>query len=132
MAEKKPEKKATEYVVLRGDDAAGPFSVVGNYLAQGQTAAKRLAVIAEKERDTDPESDFFIAVPASSFVPEKPVAKWVITFEGADGSEHVEADDDDDAADQNGTGEASEAEAATLAAVAADPDPDEFPPTLED
>lgn len=106
MAAKKQEKRPTAYVVLRSTDPAGPFSVVGNYTAQGQSAAKKLAVIDEQEKETNPESDFFIAVPASSFAPEKPVVKWVITFEGVDGAESSEdADEGDDDAEADDAGD---------------------------
>ncbi len=78
MAVKKT--KATKYVVLRGADPIGPFSIVGTWTTNGQNAAKKAAARAENEAERDPESAFFVAVPASSFYPQKPVLELTITF----------------------------------------------------
>lgn len=78
MAVKKT--KATKYVVLRGAEATGPFTVVGSWTTNGQNAAKKAAARAENEAERDPESAFFVAVPASSFYPQKPVLELTITF----------------------------------------------------
>ena len=86
-------KKMTEYVVLKGDSPTGPFSVVGNHTTQGQSAAKKSAAADEVSSGGDPEKSFFVAVPASSFAPQKPVVQMLITFVADDGS--IEEDDAD-------------------------------------
>lgn len=90
MAAKKQEKKPTAYVVLTAESADGPYDVVGRYTAHGQLAVKKLAAGDVK----DAENLFFIAVPASSFYPQKPVVQMVITFLDAEGAEEQESEDE--------------------------------------
>ena len=91
---KKVEKKATTYVVLRSESQTGPFNVVGNWTTNGQISAKKAAAAQEAEAGNDPEKDFFVAVPASSFYPQKPTVQMVITFLSDDGSEEPEVDEE--------------------------------------
>ena len=91
---KKVEKKATTYVVLRSETLTGPFSVVGNWTTNGQISAKKAAAAQEAESGNDPEKAFFVAVPASSFYPQKPTVQMVITFLSDDGSEEPEVDEE--------------------------------------
>ena len=101
MAVKKVEKKPTEYVVLRSDTARGPFTVLGNYKTHGQVAAKKAAVVALGPDDEGLETSFFVAVPASSFYPQKPSVTMTVTFLSEDGTEAPEDDDDVDPADDD-------------------------------
>lgn len=87
---KKVEKKPTEYVVLRGKETTGPFDPVGNFAAYGQIAAKKAAAATLGE---DAMSWYFVAVPASSFYPQKPVVQMTITFLSAEGTEEPEVDE---------------------------------------
>lgn len=89
-APKKVEKKPTEYVVLRGKETTGPFDPVGNFAAYGQIAAKKAAAATLGE---DAMSWYFVAVPASSFYPQKPVVQMTITFLSAEGTEEPEVDE---------------------------------------
>jgi len=98
---KKVEKKATTYVVLRSESQTGPFSVVGNWTTNGQISAKKAAAAQEAEAGNDPEKDFFVAVPASSFYPQKPTVQMVITFLSDDGKEEEEPDDDEAPEDED-------------------------------
>jgi hypothetical protein len=117
MATKKVEKKPTEYVVLRSDTARGPFTVLGNYKTHGQIAAKKAAVVELGPDDEGLETSFFVAVPASSFYPQKPSVTMTVTFLSEDGTEAPEDDDDpvEDDADPE-----------------SDPEPDPAPPSLAD
>lgn len=92
------EKKATNYVVLYADTAAGPFTVHSNQTTFGQANAKKAAAadMATSGGDLNPEDLFFVAVPASSFAPQKPVIQMVITFLNEEGvADESEGDDDD-------------------------------------
>ena len=109
MAVKKVEKKATTYVVLRSESLTGPFNVVGNWTTNGQISAKKAAAAQEAEQGNDPEKDFFVAVPASSFYPQKPTVQMVITFLSDDGKEEEEPDEDESPEDD----ESPEAESET-------------------
>jgi hypothetical protein len=100
MAVKKIEKKPTEYVVLRSDTATGPFTVVGNHTTHGQIAAKKAAALLDSTTGQDPEKSFFVAVPASSFWPQKPVVQMTITFLTDEGKD---AGDEEDASEDEGT-----------------------------
>jgi hypothetical protein len=81
-------------VVLRSESLTGPFNVVGNWTTNGQISAKKAAAAQEAEQGNDPEKDFFVAVPASSFYPQKPTVQMVITFLSDDGSEEPEVDEE--------------------------------------
>jgi hypothetical protein len=99
MAVKKIEKKPTEYVVLRSDTPTGPFTVVGNHTTHGQIAAKKAAALQDSTTGLDPEKSFFVAVPASSFAPQKPVVQMTITFltdEGKDAVDEEEVEEVED------------------------------------
>jgi hypothetical protein len=87
----KTEKKPTEYVVLRGEEATGPFLPMGNFAAYGQIAAKKAAAANLGE---DAMQWYFVAVPASSFYPQKPVVQMTITFLSAEGTEEPEVDEE--------------------------------------
>lgn len=80
MAVKKSDKKPTEYVVLRSGLPTGPYDIVGSQTAHGQVAAKRAAALQDSAQGNDPEKSFYVAVPASSFAPQKPVVQMTITF----------------------------------------------------
>ena len=115
---KKVEKKATTYVVLRSESQTGPFNVVGNWTTNGQISAKKAAAAQEAEAGNDPEKDFFVAVPASSFYPQKPTVQMVITFLSDDGKEEEEPDEDEAPEDD----ESPEAESETLEEDPSEPD----------
>jgi hypothetical protein len=102
MAVKKVEKKATTYVVLRSETLTGPFSVVGNWTTNGQITAKKAAAAQEAESGNDPEKAFFVAIPASSFYPQKPTVQMVITFLSDDGSEEPEDESETEEQDEPG------------------------------
>ena len=53
---------------------------MGPQTAHGQIAAKRAAALVDASKDLDPEKSFYVAVPASSFVPQKPSVQMTITF----------------------------------------------------
>lgn len=99
-APKKPEKKPTEYVVLRSDATTGPWTVIGNFSAFGQIAAKKLAAAEVSAKGSNAESNFFVAVPASSFYPQKPVVQMTITFLSAEGTEEPEVDEETEAEEE--------------------------------
>lgn len=113
--------KATKYVVLRGDEANGPFTVLGNWTTNGQSAAKKAAALAEKEAGRDPEEGFFIAVPASSFYPQKPIMQLVITFAAVEEEEEAE---DAEVSD--------EAELEEIPGLGAEAEEEEIDPALEE
>jgi hypothetical protein len=71
--EDKKQKVMTNYVVLASENAKGPWDVLGDYSAHGQMAAKRQA--AEEAGKEVAEKLYFIAVPLSSYVPQKPALK---------------------------------------------------------
>jgi hypothetical protein len=111
---KKQQKRSTKYVVLRGPGQEGPFDVVGTWTTTGQLAAKRAAAEADKEKGHDPEGSFYAAVPRSSFYPEKPTLRLLITFSAGEDEEEEEVDeesvpvatlDEDDGADETDTAE---------------------------
>ena len=91
----KPEKKQTSYIVFRSEAQTGPFYVVGNYMTHGQIAAKKAAALGIASVGEDAESSYFVAVPASSFYPQKPTVQMMITF-SADGREDDEPEEDDE------------------------------------
>lgn len=84
----KPETKAakqkvtTKYVVLTSESSEGPWSPLGNFDAHGQMAAKKHA--AEKVGKETAESLYFIAIPASSYAPQKPALKVTTQIAFAD------------------------------------------------
>ena len=65
-------KNTTDYVVLSSKTPDGPWEKEGEYSAHGQMAAKKLAAAAIGEDATEL---FFIAVPASSYLPQQPKVK---------------------------------------------------------
>jgi hypothetical protein len=115
MAVKKVEKKPTEYVVLRSIDLRGPFTVIGNFTTHGQIAAKKAAAAELAHKGEEPEANFFVAVPASSFYPQKPVVQMTITFLSAEGTEEPEVDDEpeDESEDEPDEDESPEQEEET-------------------
>lgn len=83
VTEKEPdEKKPTTYVVLAGASEEGPWEKVGTFEGHGQTAAKKAAVTALTEQGTNANDYWFLAIPVSSYVPEKPQVKvtTVVSF----------------------------------------------------
>jgi hypothetical protein len=76
--------------------------VFGNQTTQGQLAAKRAAANEAKGRGLDPETLFFAAVPASSFVPEKAVVTIVITFQSDDGTDGPDEEEEVEDAAEDG------------------------------
>lgn len=85
-AEEAAEKKPTVYVVLAGRSKQGPWERLGGedrtFEGHGQTAAKKAAVAALVENGTDANEFWFLAIPASSYVPESPQVKTttVVSF----------------------------------------------------
>jgi hypothetical protein len=75
----KKKQKETEYVVLSSAAESGPWAVVGDFMAHGQLAAKKLAAEKIGDRATN---NYFIAIPTSSYAPQRPAVKTttVITF----------------------------------------------------
>lgn len=94
----KAEKKPTEYVVLRSAAADGPYDIVGNQTTHGQLNAKRAAAQQDSATGIDPEKQFYVAVPASSFVPQKPQIQMTITFISESGGvdEDVEEEEEEE------------------------------------
>lgn len=84
--------KSTEYVVFRSEDRDGPFELVGTYVTQGQTNAKREG--AKTVGIEDAEKYFFTAIPTSSFRPEKPSITLQISFATEDAVEETPEDDE--------------------------------------
>lgn len=81
-AKETEEKKPTKYVVLWGESEDGPWNKLGEYAGHGQTAAKKEAIAEITEKGTKASNYWFLAVPASSYVPEKPSVKvtTVVSF----------------------------------------------------
>lgn len=75
----KGEKSLTKYYVLAGEDKKGPYTLVGLVEASGQMAAKKAAVISVNEKSGDAGKQYFIAIPASSWIPQKPSVEVVTT-----------------------------------------------------
>lgn len=69
--QEQPKKKnETRYVVMTAAEKTGPWTPVGEFLAHGQAHAKQLAARAMEVSEND--GLWFIAIPASSYVPKKP------------------------------------------------------------
>lgn len=95
--------KSTEYVVFYSEARDGPFTMVrssspgGTFVAQGQQNAKRegaKAVGAESDDGIEAaEKYFFMAVPSSSFRPERPSITLQITFATEDAADAAEDDE---------------------------------------
>lgn len=81
-AKETEEKKPTSYVVLAGAAEDGPWERIGTFEGHGQTAAKKAAVTALTAQGTDANAYWFLAIPISSYVPEKPSVKvtTVVSF----------------------------------------------------
>ena len=75
----KTEKIPTKYIVMTSEGADGPWEKVGAFEGHGQMGAKKAA--ATKLGDAA-EKLFFLAIPHSSYVPQKPAVKVTtsITF----------------------------------------------------
>ena len=71
-AEKTTEKIPTKYVVMTSEAEAGPWDKLGEFEGHGQMGAKKAA--AAKLGDKAKEL-FFLAIPHSSYVPQKPAVK---------------------------------------------------------
>ena len=86
--------KSTEYVVFYSEARDGPFTLAGTFVAQGQQNAKRegaKTVGADSDDGIEAaEKYFFMAVPTSSFRPEKPSITLQITFATEDATEEEE------------------------------------------
>jgi hypothetical protein len=67
-------KKETVYLVMHSSTEKGPWTLFGEYSGHGQVAAKKQAAAALGEKATNL---YFIAVPKTSFVPERPTVKTV-------------------------------------------------------
>jgi hypothetical protein len=72
-------KRETVYMVLSGKTETGPWDEVGTFSGTGQIAVKKDAVakIGEKAQER-----YFLAIPISSYVPQKPKVKvtTLVTF----------------------------------------------------
>lgn len=68
----------TKYMVLTSDAKTGPWNEYGIFEGKGQPGAKRAA--AEKLGKEEAEKLHFIAIPLSSYQPQKPTLKLTITF----------------------------------------------------
>jgi len=71
-AEEKAEKKPTNYVVLVATEESGPWTQIGMFTGSGQTQAKKLAAVALNGQGNDAAAYYYVAIPQSSFAPEKP------------------------------------------------------------
>lgn len=127
----KETKKPTEYVVLQSESPTGPFNVVGNFSAYGQIAAKKAAAASlyGEHNGADPEQSYFTAVPASSWVPQKPVIQMTISFLTDAGEEQPE--EDEDAEDDEDDASVDNELVAALDEIASSSD-DEFAASLDD
>lgn len=78
-AAEKTEKIPTKYVVMTSEAEGGPWEKLGEFEGHGQMGAKKAA--AAKLGDKAKEL-FFLAIPHSSYVPQKPAVKVTtsITF----------------------------------------------------
>lgn len=77
--EEKAEKKPTDYIVLVGSEETGPWAQIvnpdtpdGTYQGFGQMQAKKLAAAALNAQGNNAASYYYVAIPQSSFAPEKP------------------------------------------------------------
>lgn len=75
--EAKEEKALTKYYVLSGPEEVGPYTLIGVVDASGQVAAKKAAVISVNEKTGNAHEQYFIAIPASSWIPQKPSVEVV-------------------------------------------------------
>lgn len=75
----KEEKALTKYYVLAGPEEKGPYDLIGQVEASGQTAAKKAGVLAVNKKSGDANEKFFLAIPASSWIPQKPSVEVVTT-----------------------------------------------------
>ena len=71
-AKDKEEKALTTYYMLVGPEENGPYTLVAKVEANGQIAAKKMTVVAVNERSGDAHEKYFLAIPASSWIPQKP------------------------------------------------------------
>ena len=70
--EEKAEKKPTTYIVLVSTEENGPWTQIGMFAGTGQTQAKKHAAAALNEQGNDAAVYYYVAIPQSSFAPEKP------------------------------------------------------------
>lgn len=78
-------KRATKYQVLKSASVKGPWEEVGEFTAAGQAAAKRAGLdtleAKEGEDEVDPQKTFFLAVPITSYVPQKPTITTIVSWD---------------------------------------------------
>lgn len=78
-AAEEKKKTATRYMVLKSESKKGPWEEVGPFVTVGQPAAKLAAAESVGEGS---DNLYFIAIPDSSYKPQKPSVKVTtkITF----------------------------------------------------
>jgi len=70
--EEKAEKTPTKYVVMTSESKDGPWKKLGEFDGHGQMGAKKAAAV---KLGDEAEKLFFLAIPHSSYVPQKPAVK---------------------------------------------------------